>query len=231
MQNNSDEKFIACLAEARKRDNLRFEEDTESCEEYVFSKKFEKNMRKLFVIRNRKKNWKTISRYAASVAAVVLIIVGIVSTSFTKTEASLPTLDILEWLDNHFEFNKGNSTSKDEALVFEETRLGYIPDGFTKMSGEQNYTYVMYMYNGSNNERFSIRVSRVVINSLQDNENAVSDIFLNAAGYECFHIKRENEDIYIWEDNQGLYYYLAGNITMDEMVAIMDGIQYEGENE
>ena len=77
VQNNSDEKFMACLTEARKRDNLRLEEDIGPCEEYVFSKKFENNMRKLLVVRNRRKNWKKMSRYAASVAAVVLIVVGI----------------------------------------------------------------------------------------------------------------------------------------------------------
>lgn len=229
MQKNSDEKFIACLTEARRQDNLRLEEDIQTYEEHVFSKEFEANMQELFVVRSRKKNWKKTYRYVASVAAVVLIVIGVVSTSFTKTEASLPSLDILEWFENRFEFMKGVSTTKDEALVFDETRLGYIPDGFEKLEEDINFTYSRYRFKDAGNGYFSIRVSRFDVYSQQDNENVNSEVFLNTAGYECFHAKREDEDIYIWEDKDGLFYYLMGNIPNEELVAIMDGIQYEGE--
>lgn len=231
MQKRVDDKLRECLVETRRQDDMRLEEDMKLCEEHVFSEEFEANMQELFVVRSRKKNWKKIYRYAVSVAAVVLIVVGIASTSFTKTEASLPALDILEWLDNYFEFNKGNFSAEDGELIFEEVQIGYIPDGFSKMDEVKNHTYIRYSYSETSGRYFSVRVSKAATQSLQDNEDIGQSIFLNEDGYECAVIKQGDVISYIWEDYEGLYYYVSGNIGQDELEAVMNGILYEGEKQ
>ena len=53
---------------------------------------------------------------------------------------------------------------------------------------------------------------------------------MNERGYECLYIERENEFTYIWEDSEGLYYRVYGNVDKHELNSVMNGIQYKGEN-
>ena len=187
-------------------------------------------MKKLFVVRNKKSERARIFKYAVSVAAALLVVVGIVSASATSTKATLPSIDILEWLDNHFEFNKGISTSKDTELIFDEAQITYIPEGFVKTGENKIFTYIEYKYENSEGKYFSVRVIKALNQPQQDNEEIVKETFVNDAGYECLYVERENEVVYIWEDSEGLFYRMYGNVGKDELCSIMNGIQYKGEN-
>ena len=229
-RNKCNEKLRQELVEYKKIEEELLEAELEGGEDHVFSEKFEANMQELFKVRNKKERRASCFRFTLS-AAMILIVAGIMFTTVALTKASLPTVDIVEWFDNHFVYSKGTPTVEDEVLAFEESRLGYIPDGFKKMGEEINHMFIDYMYSGPDGQYISVHVSRMGVYSYQDNEEVVKEVFLNDAGYECVCFIRQNEYVYIWEDDSGLYYYLSGNAGYDELMAVVNGIYYKGGNE
>lgn len=229
----ADEKLRESLRECMQVRNamLEVEEETEPYEDHVFSDKFEAEIKKLLVVRNKKAERAKLFKYAASVAAAILVVVGIVSASATSTKATLPSIDILGWFDTHFEFGKGTSTSKDTELIFDEAQITYIPEGYEKVTEEVKFTHAEYGYENAEGKNFSVRVSKAGVLPHQDKEESVRENFLNSRGYECLYIERANEVVYIWEDARGLYYHLWGNVTKEELEAVMNGILYEGEKQ
>ena len=226
----ADEKLREGLRECMQQKNAMLDEEIEQYEDHVFSDKFETEMKKLFVVRNKKSERARIFKYAVSVAAALLVVVGIASVSATSTKATLPSIDILSWLDNHFEFNKGTSTSKDNELIFDEEQITYIPEGFVKITEEVKFTHIEYGYENAEEKYFLVRVSKGLTQLNQDNEVIVRNTFVNDGGYECLYIERENEFTYIWEDSKGLFYRVHGNVSKNELNSVMNGIQYKGEN-
>ena len=226
----ADEKLREGLRECMQQKNAMLDEEIEQYEDHVFSDKFETEMKKLFVVRNKKSERARIFKYAVSVAAALLVVVGIVSASATSTKATLPSIDILEWLDDHFEFNKGISTSKDSELIFDEAQITYIPEGFVKTGENKTFTYIEYKYENAEEKCFSVRVIKALNQPQQDNEEIVKETFVNVAGYECLYIERENELAYIWEDSEGLYYQIWGTVKREDLETVKNGIQYKGEN-
>ena len=226
----ADEKLRESLRECMQEKNAMFDEEMEQYEDHVFSGKFEAQMKKLFVVRNKKAERAKVFKYAVSVAAALLVVVGIAATSITSTRATLPSIDILGWFDTHFEFSKGTPNSKESELIFDEVQITYIPEGFEKITEEVKYTHIEYGYENADGKNFSVRVTKALNQPQQDNEEIVRETFINDDGYECLYIERENESVYIWEDSEGLYYRVYGNVDKNELNSVMNGIQYKGEN-
>ena len=222
----ADEKLRESLRECMRKKSAMFDEEMEQYEDHVFSDKFETEMKKLFVVRNKKAERAKVFKYAVSVAAALLVVVGIAFTSATSTKATLPSIDILGWFDTYFEFDKGTSTSKDTELIFDEAQITYIPEGFVKISEEVKFTHIEYGYGNAEGKNFLVYVSKVNAYTQQDNEEIFKESFLNESGYECLHLKRGEDDVYIWEDSEQVYYRVSGNIEQDELETIMNGIQY-----
>ena len=227
----ADEKLRESLRECMQVKNamLEVEEETEPYEDHVFSDKFEAEIKKLLVVRNKKAERAKLFKYAASVAAAILVVVGIVSASATSTKATLPSIDILGWFDTHFEFSKGTPDSKESEFIFEEAQITYIPEGFVKSGENKSFTYVEYKYENAGGAHFSVYVSKAKVNPQQDNEEISREMFLNHDGYECLFIEREDEDSYAWEDSEGLFYRVYGNVGKQELNSVMNGIHYKGE--
>ena len=228
----ADEKFRESLRECMQVKNamLEVEEETEPYEDHVFSDKFEAEIKKLLIVRNKKAERAKLFKYAASVAAAILVVVGIVSASATSTKATLPSIDILGWFDTHFEFSKGTSNSKESELIFDEAQITYIPEGFVKVTEEVKFTHAEYGYENAGGVHFYVYVSKARVTPQHDNEEITREIFLNHAGYECLYIEREDEEFYYWEDSDGLFYRVYGNAGKQELNSVMNGIQYKGEN-
>ena len=222
----ADEKLREGLRECMQQKNAMLDEEIEQYKDHVFSDKFEAEMKKLFVVRNKKSERTRIFKYAVSVAAALLVVVGIVSASATSTKATLPSVDILGWFDNHFEFRKGTPDSKESELTFDEEQITYIPEGFVKTGENKNFTYIEYRYENAEGKNFSVRVSKASVLPQQDNEAIVRETLVNNGGYECLYIERENEFSYIWEDSEGLFYRVYGNVDKHELNSVMNGIQY-----
>ena len=226
----ADEKLREGLRECMQQKNAMLDEEIEQYEDHVFSDKFETEMKKLFVVRNKKSERTRIFKYAVSVAAALLVVVGIVSASVTSTKATLPSIDIHGWFDTHFEFSKGTPNSKESELIFDEAQITYIPKGFVKVTEEVKFTHAEYRYKNASGDYFFVYVSKAGVTPQQDNEEITREIFLNDDGYECLYIEREDVDSYSWEDSQGLFYRVYGNASRQELNSVMNGIRYMGEN-
>ena len=228
----ADEKLRESLRECMQVRNamLEVEEETELYEDHVFSDKFEAEIKKLLVVRNKKAERAKLFKYAVSVAAAILVVVGIVSASATSTKATLPSIDILGWFDTHFEFSKGTPDSKESKFIFDEAQITYIPEGFVKIGENRNFTYIEYRYENASGDYFFVYVSKSGVTPQQDNEETSREIFLNDDGYECLFTERGDERVYSWEDSQGLFYRVYGNVDKLELKSVMNGIQYKGEN-
>ena len=133
----ADEKLRESLRECMQVKNAMIDEEIQPYEDHVFSDKFEAEIKKLLVVRNKKAERAKLFKYAVSVAAAILVVVGIVSASATSTKATLPSIDILGWFDTHFEFGKGTSTSEDNELIFDEEQIKNICEIY---HGWQTYT-------------------------------------------------------------------------------------------
>ena len=229
-RNVADQILSECLQECMQQKQVMIDEEMEQYEDYVFSDEFETGMKELLVVRNKKTKSSKVFKYAVSMAAALLVVVGIVSASATSTKATLPSIDILDWLDDHFEFSKGTPDSKESQLIFDESQITYIPEGFVKTGENKTFTYIEYKYENAEEKYFSVRVIKALNQPQQDNEEIVREQFVNDAGYECLYIERENEYMYIWEDVEGLYYRVYGNVDKHELNFVMNGIQYKGEN-
>ena len=228
-RNAADQILSDCLQECMQQKQVMIDEEMEQYEDYIFSDEFETGMKELLVVRNKKTKGSKVFKYAVSMAAALLVVVGIVSASATSTKATLPSIDILGWFDTHFEFSKGTSDSKESEFIFDEEQITYIPEGFVKIGENKTFTYIEYGYENAEGNTFSVRVSKASVLPHQDREESARELFLNSRGYECLYIERANEVVYIWEDARGLYYHLWGNIRKEELEAVMDGILYEGE--
>ena len=226
----ADEKLREGPRECMQQKNAMLDEEIEQYEDHVFSDKFETEMKKLFVVRNKKSERARIFKYAVSVAAALLVVVGIASASVTSTKATLPSIDILGWFDTHFEFSKGTTDSKESEFIFEEAQITYIPEGFVKTGENKTFTYMEYRYENAEGKYFSVRVTETLTQLHHDNEEVVRETFVNDGGYECLYIEREKECIYIWEDAEGVYYRVYGNADKHELNSVMNGIQYKGES-
>ena len=228
----ADEKLRESLRECMQVRNamLEVEEETEPYEDHVFSDKFEAEIKKLLVVRNKKAERAKLFKYAVSVAAAILVVVGIVSASATSTKATLPSIDILGWFDTHFEFSKGTPDSKESEFIFDEAQITYIPEGFVKIGENRIFTYIEYRYENASGDYFFVYVSKSGVTPQQDNEETSREIFLNGNGYECLFTERGDERVYSWEDSQGLFYRVYGNMDRNELNSVMNGIQYKGEN-
>ena len=226
----ADEKLRESLRECMRKKSAMFDEEMEQYEDHVFSDKFEAQMKKLFVVRNKKAERAKVFKYAVSVAAALLVVVGIAATSITSTKATLPSIDILGWFDTHFEFSKCTSDSKESEFIFDEAQITYIPEGFVKIGENRNFTYIKYEYKNSKDAYFGVYVSKAKVTPQQDNEETSREILLNDDGYECLFTERGDERVYSWEDSKGLFYRVYGNVDKHELNSVMNGIQYKGEN-
>lgn len=223
-----DEKLKSSILEAIELDDARLEEELKSCEPHVFSEKFEREMEALFERYRRKKRLKRIQRYAMAAAVVLLLTGGIFYLGSGDLRATKTNIDILEWFENFFTVDDGVRGIKSDEVLFEESRIGYLPEGFEKVNGESSFSQVLLEYRSSVVEYIIIQVSRDKLSLNVDSEVVNLEKRINAAGYEYTMTQRDKaqQATIMWNDDDGLYYYITSVLSDDELIKIMDGISY-----
>ncbi len=230
MLNNGNSKFKECLLEVREMDEAKMSEEMKELEPYEFSEEFEKKMEVVLRLYRRRRFMDKVKRYAAVAAVLVLVAAGGVFLTGTKsTEATEPGVNVLEWLKDYFSFEKGGSGKKENDILFAESQIGFIPEGFEKSGEEVSATAVMYKYMNNENEFIVLRVDRVKTSLQQDSEGIEKEVNMNLAGYEYTYVYEEENQCHtlFWEDDNDLFYNLTGNLNKELMEQIMDGIKYE----
>lgn len=195
---------------------------------YIFSEEFENKMKKLMEVRKRKtKLYKTL-RYAAATFVTVLLVGGILFVGNEEVRASKMGINILAWMENFFLVDEGETSRKEEEVLFEESQIGYLPDGFEKVLEEITRFVIYYKYQNADGDYIILRVYADKINAMIDNEKIIQKVYLNAAGLEYRFINTEEEKAsgLVWSDTNERFYKLIGTISEEELVNIMDSITY-----
>lgn len=233
-----DEKLKKALLEVWEKEDARLEEELKQCEPHVFSKKFERNMYRLLNNCGRERApygfrqkltpfWKPL----AAVAVICIMICGILLTQSSSLQASALRIDILEWLDEFFTVEDGDVGKTEEKILFEESQIGYLPDGFEKVSEEIIFSQVQLEYQSSDKDEYIIlQVHKGKTFSTVNNETIKQEIHINEAGYEYSIVYREDSEqiTVLWKDEHDIYYYIESSLDEDEMIKIMNSISYLG---
>ena len=230
-----DDKLKKCLTEAMKQDMARLEEEMKYCEPHVFSKEFEQKMESLFTIQQVEKKpcifrKKVIGslKYIAALLVVSILVGETFVSQQSNAQASSLNIDIQGWFDKFFTVEDGDVGKMEKDTLFEESQIGYLPEGFEKVSENVLFSLVEYKYQNAKEEYVFVRVYRDKMISNVDNEDAIKGVYLNVAGYEYTLINRAdgNKITVMWKDENEIYYYLSGTLNEEEIIKIMDGISY-----
>ena len=232
-----DEKLKKALLEVWEKEDARLEEEIKQCEPHVFSREFEQKMNQLLNNHGREcaphgfrqkltPFWKPL----AAVVVVCIMISGILLTQSSSLRASALRIDILEWLDEFFTVEDGDGKRASEQVLFEESQIGYLPDGFEKVSEESIFSQVQLKYRNDKNDYIILRVYKGKTLANVDSESANQEVHVNDAGYEYTIVYREySEQITVlWKDEQGINYSIDGSLDEEEIIRIMNSISYMG---
>ena len=223
-----DEKLKSGLMEAMKLDNARLEEEIQHGEPHAFSPLFEKRMEKLLQVQRSKGKVYHCVRYVAAAVLVLFLTGGILYVGSEDLCASKLSIDILEWTDTFFRFERHSEHKRDISRYFDESMITYLPGGFEKVEEASTYTTAWYKYQNEIGKEVTIKVIISSGETVVDNEGIILEVLLNEAGYEYTRVYKEalGVETYLWKDHESIQYSITGNIGNDEMVNIMNGISY-----
>ncbi|MBR3761795.1 MAG: DUF4367 domain-containing protein [Lachnospiraceae bacterium] len=229
MLSESEKMLKESVLEACELDDERLQKLVDESEPHVFSERFEKNMEKVFRMYRRRCFMRKVTRYTAAAAVLVLVVTGgIFLTTGKSAEATTPGVNVLEWLKDYFSFEKGNS-GKSEGVLFDESQIGYMPEGFELSEEEVSSSVAIYKYINDNNEFITLQVGMSKFILQQNNENIDEEVGMSLAGYEYTYIyeKVKQEHVLFWADDNELQYTLIGKQDKEIMMKIMESITYE----
>lgn len=225
-----DKKLRDSILRVMNEEDAAIEEEMKQSEPHVFSESFEKKMEELMKVQSHKHKRSYIIRYVAATAAVVLFISGIMFVGHEDLRASDFSVSIREWMENFFVIENDTNRDKDENVdvLFEESQIGYLPEGFEKIVEEVIFSKVSYKFQNNKGEYIVLDVCRNKLESIVDNEEIGQEVSLNAAGLEYRYIFKADskENVVTWKDKDGIYYYLQGTYDKEEIIKIMDSISY-----
>lgn len=223
-----NEKLKSGLMEAMKLDNARLEEEMQHCEPHIFSPEFERRMENLLVVRRSRDKVRGALRYIAAAVLVLFLTGGILLMGSEDLSASGFSINIVEWFDKFFMVGKDNKNTKELKTLFNESMIGYLPEGFVKTEEHVGFSSVYYKYTNELNDFVIIYVLKGQGNVNVDNEEISKEVLLNEAGYDYTRIYKENnqQESLMWKDDNDVYYYLFGSIGEDELLKIMNDISY-----
>ena len=223
-----EEMLKACIMEVMEKKEDELEEEMKNFEPHVFSKKFEEKMEAVMAVEKRKTKRYNAVRYVAAAIVTVLLVGGVIFIGNEEIRASKIGVEVLQWLENSFVVE--NKTDKDNAgdVLFEESRIGYLPEGFEKVAEEVTFSKVSYKYENDAGEYVVLNIFRDKAASEIDNEENIHNIALSDTGLEYRSLYKEaiGEYIVVWNDAKGFHYYVAGSLEKEEIIKIMDGILY-----
>lgn len=223
---NPRDKLKSCITEVMDDLDDELEEEMENLEPHVFSEEFEKKMEDLIQTQNRKARRYDAVRYIVAVVVTVLLVGGVLFVGNEEVRASKIGVDILEWMEGFFVVEE--KSQEDDGVLFEESQIGYLPEGFEKVEEHAIYSEAYYKYQNAEGEYIVLEVHRNKIESMVDNKEIGQDVSLNEAGLEYRYIYKEDskENIVAWKDTKGIYYQLQGTYDKEGIIKVMNGISY-----
>lgn len=222
----NNEKLAECLKEAMELDIEKLREEMNSMDRHVFSKEFEKKMEDIFTVSEKKSRPFPVRRLAAA-AAVLIVAFGVFWMTAKQANASKPGIDILAWVKEYFNFEKGDGERLDSEILFDESMIGYIPEGYKKTAEDEGVSAIHYIYENEKDKFIRIEIYKIDGLYNQDGESVEYILEESVDGYEYAYTYKEAEKthFFVWENEKGITYRLSGNGELDELKLVMDGIQ------
>ena len=223
---NPRDKLKSCITEVMDDLDDELEEEMENLEPHVFSEEFEKKMEDLIQTQNRKARRYDAVRYIAAVVVTVLLVGGVLFVGNEEVRASKIGVDILEWMEGFFVVEE--KSQEDNGVLFEESQIGYLPEGFEKTSEDVMYSKSYYKYQNEAGDYIILEVQRDKVEYMVDNKEMGQDVSINIAGLEYLYIYKDDskENIIAWKDTKGIYYQLLSTYDKEEIIKMMNGISY-----
>ena len=226
----SDERLHDCMLEMMELEDRLLEEEMKHAQPHVFSEKFEKKMEEVMRVQARVCKRSDLIRYLASAAVVILMVFGLLVIGNEDLRASDFRINVLEWMEDFFVVENDTNRDKDDEsdVLFHESQIGYIPEGFEKVAEEVSYSKVCYKYQNSEGKYFSIWVYRENTLTGIDNAAVGQEVKINELGLEYRYVYKEEEEKHIltWADEMDRFFSLSGSVKQNEIINIMNGITY-----
>jgi hypothetical protein len=94
----------------------------------------------------------------------------------------------------------GYHRRKEHVVLFDESQISYLPEGFEKVGELETFSYVQYEYKNDKDEYIFISSFRDKGFSQMDNEEIENIVYLNSLGYEyTLTQKRKQRSLYFVE--------------------------------
>lgn len=226
----TNKRLHECIVQMMELEDRILEEEMKHAKPHVFSAEFERKMEEVMRVQTRVCKRSDAVRYLATAAVVVLMIFGLLFIGNENLRASDFRINVLEWMEDFFVVE--NDTNRDKSdendVLFHESQIGYIPEGFEKVEEQITYSRVFYRYENKLGQYFGLSIYRNKGLSGVDFVDVEQDIRLSQAGFEYGYIyKREsNEYVLTWNDSEKHFYSLSSSVEEEEVVKIMNGISY-----
>ena len=230
MEKTSDKRLHDCVVQMMELEDALLVEEMKHAQPHVFSKEFELKMKEVMRVQTRACRHSDAVRYLATAAVVILMIFGLLFIGNEDLRASDFKINILEWFEDFFMVENDTNRDKDDEsdVLFHESQIGYIPEGFEKVAEEIQFSQVTYKYRNDFGcyIKFSVYRNRALAGV--NNEDVKYDIMINQDGFEYQYVYKENseEHIYSWMDQENRFYILSGLGDIEKVRAFMDGISY-----
>lgn len=224
-----NEKLRSALKEAMSLAEAQEKKEMAGIESHKFSEEFEQKMDELLMqtlkCRQRRKN---LLRYMAAVMVIGFLSVGVLVSRTVTTDASWFGIDIMQWLEEFFQVDAGEGKRKDDSVLFEESQIGYLPEGFEKMAEHVSFSVVYYEYQNDKNDYINLHVVRDKSMLTSDGTEILIDEGINADGYEYQHIQKKDTraEAVIWNDRNEIYYSIISTLNEEEIMKVMNEITY-----
>lgn len=226
----SDEVLHNATVLCFEKEERALEEEMKNSKPHVFSEEFERKMEEVMRVQPRLIKPRKVVYYITSAAAVILVAFGLLFVKNEDLHASKFRIDVLEWMEEFFVVENNADEDKDDMtdVLFEESQIGYIPEGFEKVEEEIAFSKVCYRYQSQTGEYFSVSVYKNKTFAGVDNKEVGQDIRVNEAGLEYHYVYRTDsaKHILTWTDKSQKFYVLAGTIAEEDIVQFMNGISY-----
>lgn len=231
----TDEMLHASALRLMELEAKQIDEEMKNAEPHVFSAEFERKMQELMRVatpaelaaKRRKKRMQRI-QVAAAVSTMALVVVGlIIGKNQSSIIASEPGVRITTWCKEFFSFG-GEKEDGITSVVFDESQIGYIPDGFNKTEEDKILTMTVFKYENEHGHYIYINSCTNNDSTYISSEDIMQDVRLSDSGIEFHYIenRKSNELKIIFQGNDKQYYSITGTISKDEILKVMEGIKH-----
>ena len=230
MAKTSNDRLHDCVVQMMELEDMLLMEEMKHAQPHVFSKEFEQKMQEVMRVQARVSKRSDLVRYLATAAVVILMVFGLLFIGNEDLRASDFKINILEWFEEFFVVENDTNRDKDDErdVLFHESQIGYIPEGFEKVAEENLFSKICYKYRNNDEDYITIWIYKNKTLAGVDGEKIVCDVDVNDAGLEYRYVYKEESGMHIfeWSDKNNKFYSLSGSVTKEEMMKFMNGISY-----